>query len=124
MLSQFDKGSTVTSSSVHARVGYPWLAAYPAGKGAVTAQTATRAAERSVSGVRVNAIAPSRFPTDLSQGLLGSKWLQDIERQIPLRRTSRPDELGPAVAYFLGDHPSCMTATRISVDGGWQAWWA
>ena len=122
MLDQPGGGSIVNVSSVHARVGYPRIAAYAASKGAIDALTTTLAVEWADRGVRVNTIAPGYFPTDLSQGLLDSKWGDEIVSRIPMGRTGRPDELGKAATYLLSDDASYVTGTTISIDGGWQAW--
>jgi NAD(P)-dependent dehydrogenase (short-subunit alcohol dehydrogenase family) len=122
MLDRPDGGSIVNVSSVHARVGYPRIAAYAASKGAVKALTATLAVEWSQRGVRVNALAPGYFPTELSRGLLESRWGEDILRRIPMARTGRPNELAGAVSFLLSDASSYVTGATLAVDGGWQAW--
>ncbi len=122
MLDQPDGGSIVNVSSVHARVGYPRIAAYAASKGAVEALTAALAVEWSQRGVRVNTVAPGYFPTELSAGLLESRWGEDILRRIPMARTGRPNELASAVGFLLSDASSYVTGATLAVDGGWQAW--
>jgi NAD(P)-dependent dehydrogenase (short-subunit alcohol dehydrogenase family) len=122
MLETPDGGSIVNVSSIHARAGYPRIAAYAASKGAVEALTATLAVEWSQRGVRVNAVAPGYFPTDLSQGLLESRWGDDIVHRIPMARTGRPHELAGAVSFLLSDASSYVTGATLAVDGGWQAW--
>jgi NAD(P)-dependent dehydrogenase (short-subunit alcohol dehydrogenase family) len=123
MFTQPEGGSIVNVSSVHARVGYPRIAAYAASKGAVEALTTTLAVEWAERGVRVNTLAPGYFVTDLSEGLLTSnKWGSDIRRRIPLGRTGEPRELGAAAVFLLSSDSSYMTGTTITVDGGWQSW--
>lgn len=121
MLAQ-QTGSIVNISSVHARVGFARIAAYAASKGAVDALTATLAVEWADRGVRVNTVAPGYYRTDLSEGLLDSKWGAEIVRRIPMGRTGEPDELGGAIAFLLSDASSYMTGTTMNIDGGWQAW--
>lgn len=115
-------GSIVNVSSVHAQVGYPRIAAYAASKGAVAALTRTLAVEWADRRVRVNTLTPGYFPTDLSQGLLKSRWGQDIVRRIPLGRTGDPGELGQAAVFLLSDESTYMTGADMTIDGGWQAW--
>jgi NAD(P)-dependent dehydrogenase (short-subunit alcohol dehydrogenase family) len=122
MLDRPGGGSIVNISSVHAHVGYPRIAAYAASKGAIAALTATLAVEWADRGVRVNAIAPGYFRTDLSRGLLDSGWGKDVLRRIPMGRTGQPHELGQATVYLLSDQSSYVTGTTINIDGGWQAW--
>lgn len=122
MLDRGTGGSIVNVTSVHARVGYPRIAAYAASKGAVQAMTSTLAVEWADRGVRVNTLSPGYFPTELSQGLLDSGWGEDIQRRIPMGRTGRPEELAQAVVFLLSEESSYMTGADITVDGGWQAW--
>ncbi|WP_374456000.1 SDR family NAD(P)-dependent oxidoreductase [Nocardioides sp.] len=122
MLSQPEPGSIVNVSSVHARVGFPRIAAYAASKGAVDALTTTLAVEWADRGVRVNTLAPGYYDTDLSHGLLESAWGDDIVRRTPMGRTGEPHELAGAVTFLLSDASSYVTGTTLSVDGGWQAW--
>jgi NAD(P)-dependent dehydrogenase (short-subunit alcohol dehydrogenase family) len=122
MLGQREPGSIVNVSSVHARVGYPRIAAYAASKGAIDALTTTLAVEWADRGVRVNTLAPGYFETDLSRGLLQSSWGEDIRRRTPMGRTGEPRELTGAATFLLSDASSYVTGTTLSVDGGWQAW--
>jgi NAD(P)-dependent dehydrogenase (short-subunit alcohol dehydrogenase family) len=122
MLDQSRGGSIVNVGSVHARVGYPRIAAYAASKGAIEALTATLAVEWSQRGVRVNTVAPGYFPTELSRGLLESHWGEDILARIPMARTGRPGELTGAVSFLLSDASSYVTGATLTVDGGWRAW--
>lgn len=122
MLAQPGGGSIVNVSSVHARVGYARIAAYAASKGAVDALTATLAVEWADRGVRVNTLAPGYFDTDLSHGLLESKWGDDIKRRTPMGRTGDASELAGAVTFLMSDASTYMTGSTMTIDGGWTAW--
>lgn len=122
MLDQPGGGSIVNVSSVHAKTGYPRIAAYAASKGAVESLTATLAVEWAQRGLRVNTLSPGYFRTDLSRGLLDSRWGQDVLQRIPMGRTGEPAELVGAAAYLLSDESSYVTGTTLVVDGGWQTW--
>ncbi|MGH1553834.1 SDR family NAD(P)-dependent oxidoreductase [Streptomyces sp. L7] len=72
-------GSIVNVSSVHARTGFERIAAYAASKGGVEALTKALAAR--VGRPRGAGSTPSRpryFHTDLSSGLLASRWGERI----------------------------------------------
>lgn len=115
-------GSIVNISSVHATAGFERIAAYAASKGGIHALTKQMAVEWADDGIRVNAIAPGYFETDLSTGLLRSRYGAKIRNSAPLKRTGDPSEIGPAAIYLLGDGSSFVTGTTLDVDGGWQAW--
>lgn len=69
--------------------------------------------------VRVNAIMPGPFRTDISK-----HWNQEAfaerARTFPLRRAGEPDELTAAVLYFATSASSFTTGAVLAVDGGAQ----
>jgi len=115
-------GSIVNVSSVHARTGFERIAAYAASKGGVEALTRVLAVEWADRGVRVNALAPGYFQTDLSSGLLASRWGERIVRSTPMGRVGSAEELGGAAVFLASDASRFVTGTTLTVDGGWTAW--
>ena len=69
--------------------------------------------------VRVNAIMPGPFLTDISRN-----WNQEAfaerARTFPLRRAGSPGELAAAVLYFASDASSFTSGAILAVDGGAQ----
>ncbi|MCX4815172.1 SDR family oxidoreductase [Streptomyces sp. NBC_01239] len=114
-------GSIVNVSSVHARTGFERIAAYAASKGGVEALTKSLAVEWADRGVRVNTLAPGYFRTDLSSGLLDSRWGERIVDGTPLGRVGEADELGGAAVFLASDASRFVTGTTVTVDGGWTA---
>ncbi|MER6081789.1 3-oxoacyl-ACP reductase family protein [Streptomyces sp. NPDC001833] len=115
-------GSIVNVSSVHASTGFERIAAYAASKGGVEALTRALAVEWADRGVRVNALAPGYFHTDLSSGLLDSRWGERIVGGTPLGRVGDATELGGAAVFLASDASRFVTGTTLTVDGGWTAW--
>jgi NAD(P)-dependent dehydrogenase (short-subunit alcohol dehydrogenase family) len=94
--------------------------AYSASKGALITFTKDLAAKWAKHNIRVNAIAPGWFPTDMSQWVIehhGKKLLSHI----PLGRFGEGDELKGAALFLASEASRYVTGTVIPVDGGYLA---
>jgi len=115
-------GSVVNVSSMFGSVASAPVpdAGYVASKSAVNGLTRELAAQWAGDGVRVNAIAPGWFPSELTAELLDDersrRWL---ERQCPMGRPGRIDELDGVLLFLASDASSYCTGQVITVDGGW-----
>jgi NAD(P)-dependent dehydrogenase (short-subunit alcohol dehydrogenase family) len=69
--------------------------------------------------VRVNAVMPGPFLTDISRNW-DHEAFADRAKTFPLRRAGTPDELAAAVLYFASDASSFTTGAVLAVDGGAQ----
>lgn len=114
-------GSVINISSIHASSGFERIAAYAASKGGIEALTKVLAVEWADRGVRVNAIAPGYFRTDLSRGLLDSSWGDRILSAIPMKQIGDPDDLANSVVFLASDASRYITGTTLTVDGGQTA---
>jgi NAD(P)-dependent dehydrogenase (short-subunit alcohol dehydrogenase family) len=94
--------------------------AYNASKGGVVALTFDLAVKWARHNIRVNAIAPGWFPTDLAAPVLDSAGSQLVER-VPLRRLGGPDDLKGAVVFLASAAAGYVTGHVLTVDGGQTA---
>ena len=114
-------GSIIGISSVHGKQGWPRLAAYAASKGGLEMLTRTLAVEWADRNVRVNAVAPGYFATEMTAGLRASALSEALTERIPFGRFGLPQEVVGAVLFLASDASSYVTGSTVSVDGGWTA---
>jgi gluconate 5-dehydrogenase len=93
--------------------------AYPPSKAAVTALTRDLAVKLAPHGVRVNALAPGPFYTDMMNHVRHDPArLERFERQIPLRRSGEEDDIKGAAVFLASDAARFVTGATLVVDGG------
>jgi NAD(P)-dependent dehydrogenase (short-subunit alcohol dehydrogenase family) len=113
-----DGGSVVNISSIGGVRPTHEILPYAAAKAGLNALT-VGFADALGPKVRVNAVMPGPFRTDISRN-----WDQEAfaerARTFPLRRAGEPDELTSAVLYFASDASSFTTGAVLAVDGGAQ----
>jgi NAD(P)-dependent dehydrogenase (short-subunit alcohol dehydrogenase family) len=116
-------GSTVVNvASIYGLIGSRSpMAAYNASKGAVVAVTRHLAAQWGGRGVRVNALAPGFFPTELTGGLVDPVQRAGIERRTLLGRVPDLAEIDAPLLFLASDAASYVTGAVLVVDGGWTA---
>lgn len=116
-------GSIINISSVHSTSGMARLAAYSASKGAIDALTRTLAVEWADRGVRVNAIRPGYFETDMTQGLRDHAVLSErLLSRVPQGRFGQATaDLVPMVMFLASDASGYVTGSCLTLDGGWTA---
>lgn len=115
-------GSLVAVSSIHARAAGPLLAAYSASKGAIESLVRALAVDWAPDRIRVNALAPGYFETDMTAPMTRDPALRaGLLRRIPMDRFGQPDELVPATVFLVSPASSYVTGSVLVVDGGWTA---
>lgn len=94
------------------------LAAYATSKAGVAHLTRNLAMEWARHGIRVNALAPGYFPTDMNRDFLESAEGEKLRKRIPMGRFGRYDDLEGPLELLLGDAGTYITGVTLPVDGG------
>jgi hypothetical protein len=97
-------------------------ASYCASKAGVLNLTRELAVQWARKGVRVNAIAPGFFPSEMTADLFNSvKPLEFLQRNCPMGRGGEIHELDGALLYLASDASTYMTGQTMVIDGGWTS---
>jgi NAD(P)-dependent dehydrogenase (short-subunit alcohol dehydrogenase family) len=98
-------------------------AAYVASKAGLIGLTRELASQWGRHGIRVNALAPGFFASEMTAELGDDPeaFPDFLLRRTPMRRGGRPGELDDAVLFLLGAGSSFVTGHVLSVDGGMAA---
>ncbi len=110
-------GSIINISSIAAVAPAPVELPYATAKAGLNALT-VGLAHAFAPGVRVNAIMPGPFLTDISRAWDMEAFDERARTQIPLGRGGRPEEIVGAALYLASDASSYTTGAVIKVDGG------
>jgi NAD(P)-dependent dehydrogenase (short-subunit alcohol dehydrogenase family) len=117
-------GSIVNIASISGLVAGdgPDTPSYAASKGAVINLTRELAVRWAPRGIRVNALAPGWFPSEMTAETLSSDaGLQFVNERTPVGRPGHPDELDGALLFLASEASSYVTGHTLVVDGGWTA---
>jgi NAD(P)-dependent dehydrogenase (short-subunit alcohol dehydrogenase family) len=117
-------GSIVNVASMFGLVGSAPIrqASYCASKGAVVNLTRELGAQWARRGVRVNAIAPGFFLSEMTTGLWeDERSMAFLRRMTPAGRPGEPHELDGVLLFLAADASTFVTGQTIAVDGGWTA---
>ncbi len=98
------------------------LGLYCSGKAAVWNLTKVMAKEWAGRGVRVNALSPGPFRTDMMAPTFAIAEFEDaIVASTLVKRIADPDEIVGAALFLASDASSYVTGSVLAVDGGIQA---
>jgi NAD(P)-dependent dehydrogenase (short-subunit alcohol dehydrogenase family) len=97
-------------------------ASYTASKGAVVNLTRELGAQWARKGIRVNALAPGWFPSEMAMDMFTDPASGDfLRRNTPMARGGEPHELDGALLFLASAASSYMTGQILTIDGGWTA---
>ena len=111
-------GSIVNIASILAERVQKALTNYAASKAAVVQFTKATALEFARYDIRVNALCPGYFSTELNGEWFKTDEGQALVQRIPQRRTGSLHELNGPLLLLASDAGSLMTGAAITVDGG------
>jgi len=113
------RGRIIAISSTAGQRGEAFHAHYAASKGGIISLVKSLSTELASHGILVNSVAPGWVDTDMARPVLkrarGRRW---VERQIPLGRVARAEEIAGPILFLASDLATFMTGEIVNVNGG------
>ena len=110
-------GSMINMSSVVGVSGNAGQCNYSASKAGLIGLTKSIAKEMGPRGIRANCIAPGFIGTDMTEAL-PENIRQEWEKQIPLRRAGKPEDVAGVALFLASDMSGYVTGQVINCCGG------
>lgn len=111
-------GNIINMASILGYTTQKGTATYASAKAALIQLTRSMAVEWARYGIRVNAIAPGYFRTEMANDFLDSEAGERMIARAPMRRAGSPQELEGAVLLLASAAGYYMTGSVVTVDGG------
>jgi NAD(P)-dependent dehydrogenase (short-subunit alcohol dehydrogenase family) len=118
MIANNVRGSIVNISSILGMRVAGAVAPYAISKAGVIQMTKALALEWARYGIRVNALAPGYFATDLNDDFFESDAGRALIKRVPQRRLGQLTELDGPLLLLVSEAGSFMTGSVVTVDGG------
>ena len=113
-------GKIINLGSLTFEIAVPDVALYAMSKGGMRQMTRALAVEWADAGICVNAIAPGRFWTEMTDAVFSDEELHESAVSvIPMGRPGIPSDLAGATVLLASDAANYITGQTIVVDGGW-----
>ncbi len=117
-----EKGCILNVCSLTSVVGVPTAVPYTSSKSGLLGMTRALSAEWAEFGVRVNAIGPGYFRTELTELFYRDPgWCEAMLAKIPQRRFGNLEDLVGASVFLCSNAAAYVTGQMLMVDGGYSA---
>ena len=114
------RGAVINLASLTSFVGVPTATPYGSSKSGLLGMTRALSTEWAGRGVRVNAIAPGYFRTDLTEVFYQDQaWATAMLGKIPQGRFGTCADLAGAVVFLASDASAYITGQCLGIDGGY-----
>jgi NAD(P)-dependent dehydrogenase (short-subunit alcohol dehydrogenase family) len=122
MASRGRGGSIINLCSLTSYVGVPTAVPYGSSKSGLLGMTRALSAEWARHGIRVNAVAPGYFRTEMTEGFYADEaWATGMLGKIPQGRFGLAEDVGGPVVFLASTAAAYVTGQCLAIDGGYLA---
>jgi len=115
-------GSIINLCSLTSYVGVPTAVPYGSSKSGLLGMTRALSAEWARQGIRVNAVAPGYFRTEMTEGFYADEaWASGMLGKIPQGRFGLAEDVGGPVVFLASPASAYVTGQCLAIDGGYLA---
>ncbi len=113
------EGRIINISSIWSVVSRESRSIYSTTKSAILGMTKTLALEFASSNILINAVSPGFTLTELTKKTNTFEELKQIEKEIPLKKIAKPEEIANIVVFLSSEANGYITGQNIVIDGGY-----
>lgn len=116
-------GVIINTASILGLEAQARMAAYCASKAGVVLLTKTMALDYGPYNIRVNCVCPGTIETSMHKAFLANladpdRAIQEMLKNIPLRRFGQPEDVARAALFLASEESSYLTGVALLIDGG------
>jgi len=112
-------GRIINISSIFGLISKRKRAIYSASKSGMHGLTLAASAELARHNILVNTVSPGFVLTSLTKSILSKKEIKELEREIPIGRLAKPDDISKVVIFLTSSFNTYVTGQNVVVDGGY-----
>jgi 3-oxoacyl-[acyl-carrier protein] reductase len=110
-------GRIINISSIVGAIGNPGQSNYAAAKSGMFGLSKSLAKEVAKRNITVNCVAPGFIQSRMTEAILATHR-EEVEKNIPMARIGRPEEVAAAVGFLASNEASYITGQVLHVNGG------